>query len=136
MRFMQSLVVSCTSMLTCWIFLKFGQIPADMVANAIIVAAMAHANQSGSPRIYQVGSSVKNPTTLTTLHEVAYRYFKRHPWINKDGKPVIVGHVRVLGSMASFKRYLTLHYLLPLKVFTTNLLQLTTDSLLSHKIVD
>lgn len=90
-------------------------IPADMVANAIIVAAMAHANQTGNPRIYQIGSSVKNPTTLTTLHEVAYQYFKRYPWINKDGKPVIVGHVRVLGSMASFKRYLTLHYLLPLK---------------------
>lgn len=90
-------------------------IPADMVANSIIVAAMAHANQTGNPRIYQVGSSVQNPTRLTTLHEVAYQYFKRHPWINKDGKPVIVGHVRILGSMASFKRYLTLHYLLPLK---------------------
>ncbi|XP_021716399.1 alcohol-forming fatty acyl-CoA reductase-like [Chenopodium quinoa] len=90
-------------------------IPADMVANSIIVAAMIHANQPGNPRIYQVGSSVRNPTSLTTLHEVAYQYFRRHPWINKDGKPVIVSHVRVLGSMASFKRYLTLHYLLPLK---------------------
>ncbi|KNA25656.1 hypothetical protein SOVF_004590, partial [Spinacia oleracea] len=90
-------------------------IPADMVVNSIIVAAMVHANQPGNPRIYQIGSSVKNPASLASLHEMAYEYFKRHPWINKDGKPVIVGHVRVLGSMDSFKRYLTLHYLLPLK---------------------
>ncbi|XP_056689935.1 alcohol-forming fatty acyl-CoA reductase isoform X2 [Spinacia oleracea] len=91
-------------------------IPADMVVNSIIVAAMVHANQPGNPRIYQIGSSVKNPASLASLHEMAYEYFKRHPWINKDGKPVIVGHVRVLGSMDSFKRYITLHYLLPLKV--------------------
>ncbi|XP_057549262.1 alcohol-forming fatty acyl-CoA reductase-like isoform X1 [Amaranthus tricolor] len=90
-------------------------IPGDMVSNAILVAAMIHANEKGNPRIYQVGSSVKNPTTFSTLHEVAYQYFQRHPWINKEGKPIQVGHVRVLGSMDSFKRYLTLHYLLPLK---------------------
>ncbi|KAL9228563.1 hypothetical protein vseg_004127 [Gypsophila vaccaria] len=90
-------------------------IPADMVVNAILVAAMAHANDGGGATIYQVGSSVKNPVKFTTLHEMGYQYFKRHPWINKDGNPVIVSHVKVLGSMASFQRYLTLHYLLPLK---------------------
>ncbi|XP_056689617.1 alcohol-forming fatty acyl-CoA reductase-like [Spinacia oleracea] len=76
---------------------------------------MVHANQPGNLRIYHVGSSVKHPTTLASLHELVYQYFKRHPWINKDGKPVIVGRVRVLDSMASFKGYLTLHYLVPLK---------------------
>ncbi|XP_057534115.1 alcohol-forming fatty acyl-CoA reductase-like [Amaranthus tricolor] len=90
-------------------------IPADMVCNAMLVAAMIHANEKGNPRIYQVGSSVKNPTTFSNLHEVAYQYFQRYPWINKDGKPIRVGHVRVLGSMDSFNRYLTLYYLLPLK---------------------
>ncbi|KAK9726978.1 hypothetical protein RND81_05G249900 [Saponaria officinalis] len=90
-------------------------IPADMVVNAILVAAMAHANDVGDVTIYQVGSSVKNPVKFTVLHEAAYQHFKHHPWVNKDGDPVIVGHVKVLGSMASFKRYLALHYLLPLK---------------------
>ncbi|KNA14188.1 hypothetical protein SOVF_109850 isoform A, partial [Spinacia oleracea] len=91
-------------------------IPADIVANSIIVAAMVHANQPGIPRIYHVGSSVKNPVSLASLHELVYEYFTRHPWINKDGKPVTVGRVRVLSSMASFKRFVTLRYLLPLKI--------------------
>lgn len=90
-------------------------IPGDMVANAIIVAAAAHASQAGDAPIYHVGSSVKNPVKFTVLHEVGYHYFTKHPWINKDGEPVKVSHVKVLDSMASFKRYLTLHYLLPLK---------------------
>ncbi|GAB4859757.1 hypothetical protein Ancab_011235 [Ancistrocladus abbreviatus] len=92
------------------------QIPADMVVNAIIVSMMAHANQQSSEvPIYQVGSSVRNPMTYTLLHEFAHRYFTKHPWINKEGKPVIVGKVKVLGSMASFRRYISIYYLLPLK---------------------
>ncbi|KAL9247303.1 hypothetical protein vseg_020747 [Gypsophila vaccaria] len=90
-------------------------IPADMVVNSILVASMAHANEKGSLRIYHVGSSVKNPLKFNSLHEVAHQYFKLHPCVNKDGSPVIVGHVKVLGSMSSFKTYLSLHYLLPLK---------------------
>lgn len=90
-------------------------IPADMVVNAILVAAAVHANETGEAMIYHVGSSVRNPVRFTVLHEVAYNYFTKHPWINKDGNPIIVGHVKVLGSMASFKRYLTVHYLVPLK---------------------
>ncbi|KAK9755933.1 hypothetical protein RND81_01G060300 [Saponaria officinalis] len=90
-------------------------IPADMVVNSIIVAAMAHANEKGSVRIYHVGSSVKNPVNFNSLHEITYQFFKNHPCINKSGNPIIVGHVKVLGSMSSFKTYLSLHYLLPLK---------------------
>ncbi|GAB4859755.1 hypothetical protein Ancab_011233 [Ancistrocladus abbreviatus] len=91
-------------------------IPADMVVNAIIVSMMAHANQRSSEApIYQVGSSIRNPMTYTLLQEVAHRYFTKHPWINKEGKPVIVGKVKVLGSMASFRRYISIYYLLPLK---------------------
>ncbi|KAJ8440571.1 hypothetical protein Cgig2_028700 [Carnegiea gigantea] len=90
-------------------------IPADMVVNAMIVAMEAHANQRGETAIYHVGSSVRNPVKFTVLHEVGYNFFTKHPCIDKDGNPIIVSHVKVLGSMASFKRYLTLHYLLPLK---------------------
>nr|GFB49272.1 gland-specific fatty acyl-CoA reductase 1 [Tanacetum cinerariifolium] len=45
-----------------------------------------------------------------------YLYFTEHPWIEKDGKAVIVGEVKVLKSMASFHRYIALRYLLPLQV--------------------
>ncbi|GAB2263109.1 hypothetical protein Droror1_Dr00004106 [Drosera rotundifolia] len=91
-------------------------IPADMVVNAMIVAMVAHANQrSADTPIYQVGSSVRNPLRFTLVHDVAHRYFVKHPWINKEGDPVIVSKVKVYGSISSFRRYITLKYLLPLK---------------------
>ncbi|GAB2274629.1 hypothetical protein Dimus_009398 [Dionaea muscipula] len=91
-------------------------IPADMVANVMIVAMATHANQrSAETAIYQVGSSVRNPVTLTVLHDTSHCYFTKHPWINKEGNPVIVGKVKVLGSMPSFHRYISIRYLLPLK---------------------
>ncbi|GLT63856.1 hypothetical protein SLA2020_363880 [Shorea laevis] len=89
-------------------------IPADMVVNAMIVAMVAHAYQP-SDTIYQVGSSVRNPLTYDKLQDYGFRYFTKNPWINKDGKPVKVGQIRVLESMASFHRYMTFRYLYPLK---------------------
>ncbi|OIT02567.1 PREDICTED: alcohol-forming fatty acyl-CoA reductase-like isoform X1 [Nicotiana attenuata] len=91
-------------------------IPADMVVNAMIVSMMGHADERGSQIIYQVGSSVSNPIDFTSLQDYGLRYFREHPWINKDGKTVIVGKVTVLSTMDSFHRYMALHYLLPLKV--------------------
>ncbi|XP_059627502.1 fatty acyl-CoA reductase 3-like [Cornus florida] len=89
-------------------------IPADMVVNSMIVAMAAYANQP-SEIILQVGSSVANPVTFTCLQDCAFSYFTKNPWIGKDGKPVNVGKVKVLSTMASFHRYMTIHYLLPLK---------------------
>ncbi|XP_039048615.1 alcohol-forming fatty acyl-CoA reductase-like [Hibiscus syriacus] len=90
-------------------------IPADMVVNAMIVAMIAHASNQPSETIYQVGSSMRNPVKYGDLQELGFRYFSKKPWINKDGKPVIVGKIRVMDSMASFHRYMALRYLLPLK---------------------
>ncbi|KAI3450697.1 hypothetical protein Pfo_007362 [Paulownia fortunei] len=89
-------------------------IPADMVVNAMIVAMAAHANHPNES-IYHVGSSVSNPVEFTWLQDYGLRYFTKHPWINKDGKPVIVGKVTVLSTMESFQRYMTIRYFLPLK---------------------
>ncbi|KAK4409066.1 Alcohol-forming fatty acyl-CoA reductase [Sesamum angolense] len=66
-------------------------IPADMVVNAIIVAMVAHANQPNESIIYHVGSSVSSPVEFTWLQDYAFRYFTNHPYIDKHGKPVIVG---------------------------------------------
>ncbi|CAN4100759.1 unnamed protein product [Withania somnifera] len=90
-------------------------IPVDLVVNAMIVTMMAHAEQRGSQTIYHVGTSVSNTIEFTSLQEYAYRYFREHPYINKEGKPVIVGKVTVLSSMDSFRRYMALHYVIPLK---------------------
>ena len=92
------------------------QIPADMVVNAMIVAIIAHASHQPSEAIYHVGSSMRNPLKYCHLQDYGFRYFSKKPWINKDGKPVIVGKVRVMDSMASFHRYMALRYLLLLKV--------------------
>ncbi|XP_022898658.1 fatty acyl-CoA reductase 3-like [Olea europaea var. sylvestris] len=89
-------------------------IPADMVVNSMIVAMVAHANQPNET-IYHVGSSVSNPLTCTMFQEYGHQYFTKHPWIDKEGKPVIVGKVKVLSTMDSFRSYMTIRYLLPLK---------------------
>ncbi|XP_016577922.1 fatty acyl-CoA reductase 3 isoform X2 [Capsicum annuum] len=90
-------------------------IPADMVVNAMIVTMVAQAGQRGSQMIYHVGTSVSHPIEFTWLQEYAFHHFSNHPYIDKQGKPVIVGKVNVLSSMDSFRRYMALRYLLPLK---------------------
>ncbi|XP_039019087.1 fatty acyl-CoA reductase 3-like [Hibiscus syriacus] len=90
-------------------------IPADMVVNAMIAAMMAHASHRPLESIYQVGSSVQNPIKYSHLQDYGFRYFSNKPWINKDGKPVIVGKVTVLNSMDSFHRYMAFRYLFLLK---------------------
>jgi len=92
------------------------QIPADMVVNAIVVAMVAHANRPFDDAIYQVGSSVRNPVRYTNLQDFGFDYFSKKPWIGKDGKPVKVGRVKVLSSMANFHGYMAIRYLLLLKV--------------------
>lgn len=90
-----------------------------MVVNSIIVAMAANAGRHERPIdevIYQVGSSLGNPLRYSNLQESGYRYFSKHPWINKEGKAVIVGKVKILSSMASFQRYMAFRYLLLLKV--------------------
>ena len=73
----------------------------------MIATMEAYANHRGETTIYHISSFVKNPLKLTLIHEVGYHYFTKHPWVYKDGNSVIVSHVKVLDSMASFKRYLT-----------------------------
>ncbi|KAJ6927561.1 fatty acyl-CoA reductase 3-like [Populus alba x Populus x berolinensis] len=90
-------------------------IPADMVVNAMVVAMAAHANRPFDDAIYQVGSSVRNPVRYTNLQDFGFHYFTKKPWIGKDGKPVKVGRVKVLSSMANFHGYMAIRYLLLLK---------------------
>ncbi|KAL3850313.1 hypothetical protein ACJIZ3_012195 [Penstemon smallii] len=106
-------------------------IPADMVVNAMIVGMVAAAGDElingdddddddemgiNSINIYHVGSSVSNPVEMSRIQDYGLRYFTEHPWINKDGKPVVVGKVKVLSTMDAFQTYIAIHYLLPLKV--------------------
>ncbi|CAH1429769.1 unnamed protein product [Lactuca virosa] len=91
-------------------------VPADMVVNAMIAAIMANTDQTSSETIYHIGSSVSNPLKYTIIQKCTYLYFTQHPWTKKDRKSIIVRECKVLKSMASFHRYITLRYLLPLQV--------------------
>ncbi|GKD05790.1 gland-specific fatty acyl-CoA reductase 1 [Tanacetum coccineum] len=92
-------------------------VPADMVVNAMLATIVAHANQTSSETIYHVGSSVSNPLKFDTVQKCAYLYFTHNPWTDNNGKLVTVKELTMLKSMASFHRYITLHYLLPLHLF-------------------
>ncbi|KAI4383755.1 hypothetical protein MLD38_009557 [Melastoma candidum] len=89
-------------------------IPADMVVNSMMVGMTAQAGRPGQS-IYQVGTSSRNPVRYVNLQEVGLRYFRAHPYVNKQGKEVKVGKVTVLKSMSSFQRYMSLRYLFWLK---------------------
>ncbi|GKV53753.1 hypothetical protein SLEP1_g60268 [Rubroshorea leprosula] len=91
--------------------------PVDMVVNSMLMALWAHAHQRSSEntKIYHVGTSLRNPLNISNLHDLIIRYFTQNPWINRKGKPVRVTKVKFLGSMARFRNYMTLRYVLPLK---------------------
>ncbi|XP_015953171.1 alcohol-forming fatty acyl-CoA reductase-like [Arachis duranensis] len=94
----------------------FDLIPADMVVNAMLVAMVAHANQTSDDiAIYHVGSSVSNPVRYHSLCNYGLRYFTAKPWIDRDGNPVKVRKVTILSNIASFHRYMFIRYVLPLK---------------------
>lgn len=81
----------------------------------MIAAMVAHSNEPDCEVIYHVGSSFSNPVKYSQIKDFGRFYFTRTPWINKDGKAVKVGDVTVLSSMPSFRRYMAIRYLLPLK---------------------
>ncbi|KAF7823251.1 fatty acyl-CoA reductase 3-like [Senna tora] len=117
-RTIDSLIVAYgKGKLTCFladIKAVFDVIPADMVVNAMLVAMVAHANQSDDI-IYHVGSSMRNPIRYSNLRDYGAKYFTSKPLRNKDGKLVKVGKVTILDSMDSFHRYMFIRYMLLLK---------------------
>lgn len=91
------------------------QMPADMVVNSMLVSMAVQAGKQ-KETIYHVGSSLRNPLKNKKLPEIAYHCFTTRPWTNKEGKLVRVRNIEILSSMASFHRYMAIHYLIPLKV--------------------
>ncbi|OVA03592.1 Male sterility [Macleaya cordata] len=89
-------------------------IPGDMVVNAAIVTMVIHANQP-SQFIYQVGSSKRAPMNSVKLRDYAYHYFSKNPLMSKDGKLVKVAKPVLFPTMTSFRRYLDVNYMVPLK---------------------
>ncbi|BBH05151.1 hypothetical protein Prudu_016459 [Prunus dulcis] len=89
------------------------QIPVDMVVNSIIVATVANANRSACV-IYHVGTSMRNPVTISDFLNVVRKYFTRNPWLNKDREPVKVRRMKIFKSTATFSMYMQIRFVLPL----------------------
>ncbi|CAN1133824.1 Fatty acyl-CoA reductase 2, chloroplastic [Linum perenne] len=80
-------------------------VPVDMVVNAIIAAATRHASNpsfEATVNVYQVGSSVSNPMTLSELFMFYYVHFRSSP-ILVDGRPLrVTGPLDVCSSIEEF----------------------------------
>ncbi|CAN8277804.1 unnamed protein product [Cochlearia groenlandica] len=90
-------------------------IPVDMVANAMITAASAHANSSGVHIVYHVGSSNQNPVTFGQIHDIAVHYFTSKPLLSRNGSRIVVSKIRFIPTMALFSLFMTLRFKLPLQ---------------------
>ncbi|KAF1884445.1 hypothetical protein Lal_00028323 [Lupinus albus] len=96
---------------------RYGEfIPVDMVINCVITAIVTHSNQASKNFIYHVSSSSRNPMRIMHVLDLSYRYFTKTPFMNKRGKPVIISKGVLLRSMDAFNKYITIRYVLPLKV--------------------
>ncbi|KAL6575755.1 hypothetical protein OROHE_000736 [Orobanche hederae] len=87
-------------------------IPSDMVVNCILVAMATHSNRHCNELlIYQVGSSLRNPIKYKEVKGFMYQYLRKNPLLDDKGKPINVGKILTLGSVASFHRYIGIRYL-------------------------
>ncbi|CAN6557198.1 unnamed protein product [Malus baccata var. baccata] len=107
----------CKGKLTCLLvdpMSVFDMIPVDMVVNSIISAMVVNANQS-SIVIYHVRSSFGNPIQFCDIHNFVFRHFTKSPWVNKDGNAVKVGKCTMFRTMASFRMYMQICFMIPLQ---------------------
>lgn len=86
-----------------------------MVVNSMIVAMVAHANQNCHVT-YHLGSSQRNPFLSTDFRDYLYAYFRLHPFIGKEGKPIHVHKAAIMSSLAAFRFCITASYLPAIKV--------------------
>ncbi|XP_062086573.1 probable fatty acyl-CoA reductase 4 [Humulus lupulus] len=92
-------------------------IPADMVVNAIIMAIQAH-EKKFSGIIYQVGSSMRNPINMSRIYNLTFRYFTKHPLINKDDqKSIRVGKFTLFKHITTFQIFIAIRFILPFKIW-------------------
>ncbi|KAF6166004.1 hypothetical protein GIB67_012901 [Kingdonia uniflora] len=85
-------------------------IPGNMVANAMVVVSVLHANQP-SQYICHVSTSFRKPLKTLKLRDYRYEYFSRNSWINEQGKPIKVTMPVILSSMERFRVYISILYL-------------------------
>ena len=91
-------------------------IPVDMVANAIL-AIIAKASESYSPKVYQIASGMENPITLGGFADQVDAYFQMNPFPvsgDENGKPRKLIKP-TFPTTPKFLRRIRLQYMLPLR---------------------
>ncbi len=68
-------------------------VPVDMVVNALL-ASLPAAAATGGIQVYQVATSSSNPIALGELYDLIFRYFKKHPMLDKKGLPILIRRLR------------------------------------------
>ena len=68
-------------------------VPVDVVVNAIL-ASVPRASETGDLEIFQVATGSKNPITLGELYDLIFNYFRKHPMLDKKGKPISIRRLR------------------------------------------
>ncbi|KAL3335938.1 hypothetical protein AABB24_031921 [Solanum stoloniferum] len=97
---------------------KLDTIPGDLVVNAIFAAILAHENNQCSQQvlIYHISSSSRGPPRNSDIKHFMFHYFTKNPWINKDGKTIKVTKPILFSNISSFRRHISIHYSLLLKM--------------------
>lgn len=91
-------------------------IPGDMVANAMMVAMVAHSEEEGAEVIYHATSSLRNPAPYGVLYESGRRHFYENPRLSKDGQVIPTKEMHFFKTIASFHLYMLIKYKLPLEI--------------------
>ncbi|KAL5098864.1 hypothetical protein RYX36_003191, partial [Vicia faba] len=81
-------------------------IPVDMVINCVIAAIFIHSNQPPKNFIYHVSSSLRNPLKYSDIQKICHRYFMKTPWINQNGKPIVISNAFRVNSFVAFNIYM------------------------------
>ena len=76
-------------------------VPVDVVVNALL-ASLPRVARDGGVKVYQVATSSKNPITLGELYDLIFSYFKKHPMLDRKGRPILVQKLRFLNP-ATFR---------------------------------
>ncbi|XP_062030649.1 alcohol-forming fatty acyl-CoA reductase-like [Rosa rugosa] len=92
-------------------------IPVDMVADSIITAMVVNANKylENPGMIYHVGTSLRNPMKMSEFTNFMFQYCTKNPWLYKDGSTIKVEKLKMFTTMAAFRSYMQIRYMLPLE---------------------
>ncbi|XP_039690758.1 probable fatty acyl-CoA reductase 4 [Medicago truncatula] len=91
-------------------------IPADLVINCVITTIVVHLDQAPKDFIYHISSSLRNPFKVLDFINIIYDYFVKNPCTNENGKPIVISKRLFPTSLSGFNVYLTIRYVIPLKV--------------------